>query len=112
MIPSLRRGGSATPLTALPHATLTCQRSVCDSVDMSEILSIRLPARERAEWEKAATQARETVAEYVRKAVRQRAQRSVKSPWEKHFGSADVAVPPPTNANVRRAFAARHQPRA
>ena len=88
-------------------ATLTQRAPMCDNVDMSETLSIRLAAGEKAEWENAAAQARETVAEYVRKAVRQRTQTSAKSPWEKHFGSAGVAVPPPTNANVRRAFVAR-----
>jgi hypothetical protein len=63
---------------------------------------------EKQRWEKAAADARETVADYVRKAVRQRVQAREVSPWEKHIGSADVAVPPPTNVNIRRDFA---QPR-
>jgi hypothetical protein len=71
---------------------------------MSETLTIRVPAEEKARWEAAAAAARESVAEYVRGAVRQRAQAASQSPWERHLGSAEVAVPAPTNANVRRAF--------
>lgn len=74
---------------------------------MSETLTIRLPAEEKARWEKAAAAARESVAEYVRGAVRQRTEAASQSPWDRHFGSANVAVPAPTNANVRRAFARR-----
>jgi uncharacterized protein (DUF1778 family) len=76
---------------------------------MSETLSIRVPAEEKARWEKAAATARESMAEYVRGAVRQRAQAVRQSPWEAHLGSADVAVPAPTNANIRRAFARRRR---
>jgi uncharacterized protein (DUF1778 family) len=74
---------------------------------MSETLTIRLPAEEKARWEKAAAAARESVAEYVRGAVRQRAEATSHSAWERHLGAADVAVPAPTNANLRRAFARR-----
>jgi hypothetical protein len=74
---------------------------------MSETLTIRVPAGEKALWEKAAAAASETVAEYVRGAVRRRAQAQSHSAWESHLGSANVAVPPPTNANVRRAFVRR-----
>ena len=84
---------------------LTAKRRVCDTADMSETLTIRLAAEEKAQWEKAAAAARESVAEYVRGAVRQRAQSASQSPWEPHLGSANVAVPAPTNANIRRAFA-------
>lgn len=87
--------------------TLTWSRGVCDTAAMSDILTIRVPAGEKARWERAAAEVKESVAEYVRKAVRQRAQTGGHSPWEKHFGSADVAVAPPTNANIRRAFAQR-----
>ena len=80
---------------------------VCDAADMSETLTVRVPAGEKARWEKAAAAARESVAAYVRGAVRQRAQASRQSPWEPHLGSANVAVPAPTNANIRRAFAQR-----
>jgi hypothetical protein len=76
---------------------------------MSDTLTIRLPATEKAQWEKAAAEVRESVAEYVRKAVRQRTQGAGGSPWEKHLGSARMAVPPPTNANIRRAFAQRRR---
>jgi hypothetical protein len=71
---------------------------------MSDTLSIRLPAEEKQEWEKAAAAVDESVAEYVRKAVRQRANSSATSPWEKFLGKADVLISPPTNVNVRRAF--------
>lgn len=76
---------------------------------MSETLTIRLPDGEKARWEKAATEVKETVAEYVRKAVRQRSHAGQASLWEPHLGSADVAVPVPTNANIRRAFANRRR---
>ncbi len=76
---------------------------------MSETLTIRVPATEKEEWRKAAQAVKETVGEYVRKAVRQRTQAGKASAWERHIGSADVAVPPPTNANIRRAFAKRRR---
>ena len=88
---------------------MTTEIGVCDTADMSETLTIRVPAEEKARWEKAAAAARESVAEYVRGAVRQRAQAASQSPWESHLGSADVAVPAPTNANIRRAFAQRRR---
>jgi hypothetical protein len=74
---------------------------------MSETLTIRLPAEEKARWEEAAAVANETVAEYVRGAVRRRTHAAARSPWDRHLGSANVEVPAPTNANVRRAFAGR-----
>jgi hypothetical protein len=75
---------------------------------MSATLTIRLAAEEKARWEEAAAAAHETVADYVRNAVRQRAEAHSRSPWTRHFGSARVAVPPPTNANVRRVMTRRH----
>ena len=72
---------------------------------MSDILTIRVPADEKARWEEAAAAAKESVAEYVRGAVRQRTQAASHSPWDRHLGSADVEVPAPTNANIRGAFA-------
>ena len=80
---------------------------VCDTADMSDTLTIRLPAEEKALWERAAAAAKESVAEYVRGAVRRRAEAANQSPWDRHLGSADVSVPAPTNANMRRAFARR-----
>jgi hypothetical protein len=74
---------------------------------MSDTLTIRIAAEEKARWEKAAADARESVAEYVREAVRQRTKAANQSPWDRHLGSANVAVAPPTNANIRRAFARR-----
>jgi hypothetical protein len=74
---------------------------------MSDTLTIRLAADEKARWEKAAAAAKESVAEYVRGAVRQRAEAASQSPWDRHLGSANVAVPAPTNANIRRSFTRR-----
>jgi hypothetical protein len=74
---------------------------------MSDTLTIRLPADEKARWERAAAAVNETVAEFVRGAVRQRAEAASQSPWDRHLGSATREVPPPTNANIRRAFGRR-----
>jgi hypothetical protein len=79
---------------------------------MSETLTIRLPEGEKVQWEKAAAAVEETVAEYVRKAVRQRARAGALSPWDHHLGSVDVAVPAPTNTNVRRVFSERRRRKA
>lgn len=78
---------------------------------MSDILSIRLRAGEKAQFERAAAAAQETVAEYVRNAVRQRASSRERSGWDKHLGSVVIDVPPPTNANVRKAMS-RHRSKA
>ena len=83
-----------------------------DTVAMSDILTIRLPTAEKAEWEKAAAEVQETVAEYVRKAVRQRARVGGQSPWDKYLGCVDATVPAPTNSNIRRAFAQRRRSKA
>ena len=45
---------------------------------MSETLTIRLRPEERAQWQRAAAAVKETVAEYVRNAVRQRGQSSAR----------------------------------
>lgn len=74
---------------------------------MSDILTIRVPSEEKVRWERAAEAARESVAEYVRKAVRLRAATAGRSPWDAHLGAAKVSVDPPTNENVRRAFRRR-----
>lgn len=84
---------------------------MCDIVDMSDILTIRLPAEEKARWRRAASAVKESLAEYVRKAVIQRTESTAVSPWDKYLGAADVSVPPPTNVNVRRAFAQRRPKR-
>ena len=76
---------------------------------MSEILTIRLAEGEKTRWEKAAAREKETVAEYVRKAVRERVNAVRSSPWDQYLGSADVAVPPPTNLNIRRALSKRRR---
>jgi hypothetical protein len=85
---------------------------LCDTAAMSDILTIRVPATEKARWEKAAAEVKESVADYVRKAVRLRVESRGVSPWEKHIGSVTVAVPPPTNANIRQAFAQRRRSKA
>jgi hypothetical protein len=72
---------------------------------MSDILTIRVASEEKAQWEKAAAAASETMADYVRNAVRQRVESRSRSRWEKHIGSYEGVVSPPTNANVRRAMA-------
>ena len=76
---------------------------------MSVILTIRVAAEEKARWEKDAAAARESVAEYVRRAVRQRALAESQSPWDGHLGAVDAVVRAPTNANIRRAFARRRR---
>src|SRR6266571_4628589 len=86
---------------------LTSPRRLCDTIDMSDTLTIRLPSAEKERWQKAAAAVKESVAEYVRKAVSQRTDGRVVSGWERHMGSVNIAVPPPTNANVRRAFSRR-----
>jgi hypothetical protein len=53
---------------------------------MNETLTIRIRAEEKVQWEKAAAEVRETVAEYVRKAVRQRMQSGGISRWESTWG--------------------------
>lgn len=79
---------------------------------MGEILSIRLTEGEKAQWEKAAAAVQETVAEYVRNAVRQRAQAANSSVWDQHLGSVNVAVPAPTNTNIRRSFSEHRRRKA
>ena len=74
---------------------------------MSVTLTIRLALAEKNQWEKAAEAAQESVADYVRGAVRQRTAASAVSPWERHLGAANVVVEAPTNENIRRAFARR-----
>ena len=56
---------------------LTRKRDLCYKNAMSETLTIRLPAEEKAQWAKAAAEVSESVAEYVRKSVRQRAPASL-----------------------------------
>lgn len=99
-----RDGGSS----ALERGRVDSHPCLCDTADMSETLTIRVPAEEKARWQRVAAAAKESLADYVRGAVRQRAEAASQSPWERHLGSADVAVPAPTNANVRRAFAHRN----
>jgi hypothetical protein len=71
---------------------------------MSETLTIRLRPEEKERWERAAAAVQESVADYVRKAVRQRTDASRGSPWEEHLGVVPAKVSPPTNANIRAAF--------
>jgi hypothetical protein len=99
-------------LSANGHNDLDCHLFLCDIVGMDETLTIRLSALEKARWEKEAAEVHETLAEYVRAAVRQRVGNGRTSLWEKHLGSTDIAVPAPTNANVRRAFGERRKPKA
>jgi hypothetical protein len=107
---SIFEGNTLAALTTLGWlatfiSVLPALRSLCDNVDMSETLTIRLPAEEKKRWERAAAAVKESVADYVRKAVRQRTETSRGSPWEEHLGVVPAKVPPPTNANIRAAFA-------
>ena len=54
---------------------------------MSDILTIRVSGAEKAQWQRAAAEVKESVADFVREAVRQRVQSGKASPWEKHIGS-------------------------
>jgi hypothetical protein len=79
---------------------------MCDAGGMGDILSVRVSAAEKQEWQRAAAAVQEPVAEFVRKAVRQRAQSS-RSPWDKYLGAAKATVSPPTNENIRLAMRKR-----
>lgn len=100
-------GRAAVPVpSSRPFDTVPC---VCDIADMSDILTIRVSPEEKRRWRRAAERANESVADFVRRAIRQREAASGESAWDALLGSAHVTVPPPTNANVRRAFARRRR---
>lgn len=84
---------------------MTGQRFLYDILRVSDTLTIRLSAAEKARWQAKAKDAGETVAEFVRTAVRQRADADPQARWEKHVGSVDCPVPKRiTNAAIRLAM--------
>ena len=71
---------------------------------MSDTLTIRVPVREKAAWQKVARAVGEDLSEFARKAVRQRVQAveaKAGSPWDDLLGSVGTSAPPATNAKVR-----------
>jgi hypothetical protein len=71
---------------------------------MSDTLTIRVPVREKAAWQKVARGLGEDLSEFARKAVRQRVQAveaKTGSPWDDLLGSVSTSAPPATNAKVR-----------
>ena len=81
------------------------QQKLCDIQAVSETLSIRLPVEDKRALFDVAAKRGESVNEFVRKAISVRmevASKPAASPIARFFGSVDVEVPAPTNANVRR----------
>ena len=74
---------------------------------MSDTLTVRVPVREKAAWQKIAQGVGEDLSEFARKAVRLRVQAveaKQGSPWDDLLGSVSTDAPPATNANVRQAL--------
>src|SRR6266446_2644289 len=74
---------------------------------MSDILTVRVPGREKEAWQKVAEAVGEDLSEFARKAVRQRVQAVQAkhgSPWDDLLGSVSTDAPPATNQNVRKAM--------
>ena len=74
---------------------------------MSDILTVRVPGREKDTWQKVANDVGEDLSEFARKAVRQRVQAVQArhgSPWDDLLGSVKTDAPPATNENVRKAM--------
>jgi len=77
---------------------------------MSDTLTVRVPVREKAAWQKIAQAVGEDLSEFARKAVRQRVQAvqaDQGSPWDDLLGGVRVDAPPATNRNVRKAMRSR-----
>jgi hypothetical protein len=74
---------------------------------MSDTLTVRVPGREKEDWQRVAKALGEDLSEFARKAVRQRV-RAVQakrgSPWDDLLGSVSVDAPPATNQNVRKSM--------
>lgn len=82
---------------------------MCYIRGVSDTLTVRVPTKEKEEWQKLATSVGEELSEFARKAVRQRIQAIQSehgSPWDDLLGSVSTDVPPATNANVRKAMKA------
>jgi hypothetical protein len=72
---------------------------------MSDTLTIRISTAEKTQWEREAAEVNETLAEYIREAVRQRARSGKASPWDKHLGAGTAFEsqnsPPPARLSGR-----------
>ncbi|MGA2661468.1 MAG: hypothetical protein ABSH34_28645 [Verrucomicrobiota bacterium] len=74
---------------------------------MSDTLTVRVPGREKEDWQKVAKAVGEDLSEFARKAVRQRVravQAKLGSPWDDLLGSVSADAPPAANQNVRKAM--------
>jgi hypothetical protein len=74
---------------------------------MNDILTVRIPSREKEAWQQVAKALGEDLSEFARKAVRQRVQAVQArhgSPWDDLLGSVRTDAPPATNLNVRKAM--------
>ncbi len=74
---------------------------------MSDTLTVRVPVREKEEWQRIAEAVGEDLSEFARKAVRQRVQAVQArqgSPWDDLLGTVSTDAPPATNGNVRNAM--------
>ena len=92
---------------SVPAPRLDVGHGSCDIQDMSVMLTLRIPIREKEAWQKVARAVGEDLTEFVRKAVRQRGhalQAKCSSPWDDLLGSVSTRAPSATNPNVRRAM--------
>ena len=77
---------------------------------MSDILTVRVPGREKEAWQKVAEAVGEDLSEFARKAVRHRVQAVQAkhgSPWDDLLGSVSTDAPSATNKNVRKTMRSR-----
>lgn len=80
---------------------------LCYIPAMSDTLTVRVPGREKEDWQKVAQAVGEDLSEFARKAVRQRVravQAKLGSPWDDLLGTVSTDAPPATNQNVRKAM--------
>jgi len=76
---------------------------------MSDTITLRVPGKEKEDWQSAASQVNEEFSDFIRKAVRQRVhtvQQKGSSPWDKYLGTVKVPAGrrEATNANIRKLF--------
>jgi len=77
---------------------------------MSDILTVRVPGREKEAWQKVAEAVGEDLSEFARKAVRQRVQAVQAkhgSPWYDLLGSVATDAASATNKSIRKAMRSR-----
>lgn len=87
--------------------TIDLESRLCYIQPMSDTLTLRVPVREKASWQKVAQVVGEDLSEFARKAVRLRVQAveaKQGSPWDDLLGSVSTDAPPATNANIRQAL--------